>query len=330
MRYIIALLIALFLIGCSSKKYFEPKEVAGYVEFDGSLPAPIIDILRDGATLSNGMFISEDGLEDYKLKKDYLFIKKSEGKYIAASRCKDIEVIDAKSKKVLYKKEYKLKAPIAANIKGDILAIVFDNNSLEVVDIATDKVYYSKSQKSAIANDTKIANPIFLGRLVVFPTLDGKLVIVDGNKEIRSLVVGAKESFNNVIFLKVIDNNLIAATSNKIISVNPRFTNSLDIDIADVLYVKDRVYVLSKDGEIILTDSTLEVLKTKKYPFAHFTGAIYSEYIYVIEKEGYILAVDKDLRVSNIFKFPSEIQEHIFTTKDKVFYSDRYFKLNSI
>ncbi len=330
MRYLLALLALLFFIsGCSSKKYFEPKEVIGTVEFDGSLPAPIIDLLRDGATLKNGMFISRDGLERHRLKKDFLFINKIDGKYIAASRCGKLEVIDVNSGKTVYKKSYDKKAPVAATLKEDILALVFDDNSLEVLDMASDSSLYTSKQKSAIAVDTKIANPIFLGRLVVFGTLDGKLVVVDGDKEIRDIVVGTGEYFDNIIFLDVIDNNLIAATPTRIVSVSPNFTNMLDLEISDVIYVSDRVYILTKDGRIILTDAGLNVLKSRKYPFAHFTGAIYGEYIYVIEKEGYIIALDKDLRVSNIFRFPAKIDDHIFTSKDKVFYKDRYFKLNN-
>ena len=331
MRILFAFLtILFFLSGCSSKKYFEPKEVAGAISFDGEIPAPIVDVLRDGATLANGMFISKDGLEEYKLPKEWLFLNKAEGKYIAASRCGKLEVIDAKTKKVIYAKSFKMRSPIAANIKGSILALVFDNDSLMVIDTGSDTVLYESVQSPGIANDTKIANPYFLGRLIIFPTLDGKLVVVDPRnaKELRTLVAGTQKYFNNVIFLNVINDNLIAATPNKIIAVSPTFTSSLDLEISDVLYVAGRVYILTKDGRIILTDENLNVLKTRKYPFAHFVGAIYGEYIYVIEKEGYIIAVDKDLRASNIFEFPTSVSDYIFCARDKVFYDDKYFVLN--
>ena len=323
-------LIILLFSGCSTKKYFEPKEVAGAVSFDGELPAPIVDVLRDGATLENGQFISQDGLENYRLQKGWLFIKKNDGKFIAASKCGEVQVIDAKSNKVLYDKKFAMRSPVAANIQGSLLALVFDNNSLMVVDTANDKVLYESIQTPGIAVNTKIANPFFLGKLVIFPTLDGKLVVVDPTrgKELKNIVAGSERFFNNVIFLDVINDNLVAASPNKIIAVNPQFTSSLDLEIADVLYVAGRVYILTKDGRIILTDEHLNILKTRKYPFAHFTGAVYGEYIYIIEKEGYIIAVDKDLRASNIFEFPTSITDYLFTTSDAIYYNDRYFKLN--
>jgi len=331
MRILLYGMVALLLLGgCGTKRYFEPKEVAGAVDFDGDLPASIEDVLREGATLENGEFISEDGLEGYKMPEDYLFLNKSEGKFIIASRCSKVEIIDAMSEERLYEKSFKMRAPIAANLKDSLLALVFDNNSLMVIDTAKEKVLYESVQSPGIAVDTKIANPYFLGKLVIFPTLDGKLVVVDPytKRELRTIVVGTKPHFDNIIFLDVINDNLVAATPHKIVAVNPRFTSSLDLEISDVLYVEDRVYVLTKDGRVILTDNALNVLKTRKFPFAHFVGAIYGEYIYLIEKGGYIIALDKDLRAFNVFEFPTSVTEYIFTTDDTVYYDDKYFRLN--
>ncbi|MRJ02751.1 MAG: PQQ-binding-like beta-propeller repeat protein [Epsilonproteobacteria bacterium] len=328
----ILLLTLLLITGCSSKRYFEPKEVAGAISFDGDLPAPIVDVLREGATLENGMFISEDGLEPHRLPKGYLFIKKSDGKYIAASKCGALDLLDTQSGERLYHKEFSMKSVVGANIQGSILALVFDDNSLMAIDTDSDRVIYQSDQKPAIAVDTKIANPYFLGRLIIFPTLDGKLIVVDprNGRELRRLVAGSGKEFNNIIFLKVIDENLIAATPNRVIAVSPDYTSTLDLEISDLLYVGGRVYILTKDGRIVLTDGNLRVLKTRKYPFAHFTGAIYGEYIYIIEKEGYIIAVDRDLRASNIFEFPTSVTDYIFAAGDKVFYDDKYFQLNRL
>ncbi len=326
------LLTFLLFSGCSTKKYFMPEEVAGAVDFDGKLPAPIVDVLREGATLQNGQFISERGLEPYKLPKNYLFIKRAGAYYLAADRCHKVIVVDAKSKKKIFEKDFRMKAPVAANYKEGKLALVFDNDSLLLLDTTTGQTIYSSAQSPDIAVDTKIANPYFLGKLVIFPTLDGKIVVVDTHtgKELRTLIVGTHKYFNNVIFLDVIDEKLIAATPNKIISVTPQFTNSLDVELSDVLYVKNRVYLLTKDGRIILTDPQLNPLKERKFNFAHFTGAIYGEFIYIIEKSGYIIAVDKDLRVANVFELPEEIDNYIFTARDTLYYDDKYFKLNKV
>ncbi len=342
MRKFFLLLPLLFLfVGCSAKKYFEPSQIEGYVSFDGAISAKIVDVGRDGATLANGEFISKDGVEAYKLPKNFIFLNKSDGKYIAASKCGKLLVVDAATKKVILKKNFSLRSPIAASMKGTLLAMVFDDDTLMLYDIDTNTTLYTSHQPPDIAVDTKIANPFFLGALVLYPTLDGKMVVVNTHdgKELKTVIVGTNKEFNNIIFLNVIDEKLIAATPNKIVSVSPTFTNSMDVDLSDVLYVKDRVYLLTKDGQIILCDPELNILKSRKYNFAHFVGAIYGEYIYILEKSGYIIGVDKDLRVSNIFKLSNAsmfglvhkgLDEYIFASKDKFFYGDKYFKLNKL
>jgi hypothetical protein len=327
--------VLLLLGGCESKRHFEPKEVAGVVEFDGRLPSGIVDLLRDGATLENGMFISRDGLERYTMPDDWLFLNKAEDKYIIASRCGELRVVSSTSGDVLYQKRFSLRSPVAANLKGPMLALLFDNNSLALIDMPNDRIVFETKKPTAVANDTKIANPFFLDSgglsLVVFPTLDGKLSVVDTllASQTHAIVVDGEDFFNNIIYLGLINNNLIAASPHKIVAINPHFTSSLDLGIRDVVYVGDRVYILTKDGEVVLTDSSLNILKRRKFPFAHFVGAIWGEYLYIIEKGGYIIALDKDLSSYNVFEFPTKIEEPIFTTRQRVYYGDRYFELNT-
>ncbi len=327
---IITTLFLVIFTGCSSKKYFEPSEVAGKVEFDGNLPAKIVDITRDGATLENGQVITEDGLLDVKLPKDFEFIGDGEKFIVGAHNCGDVVIIDKNSKSLVYKKHFFNKRACAAKIKDNLLALVFDNNEIMLIDFKNDKELFKFKSDKIYSTDTKIASPYFLGDLILYPTLDGKIIIVDKNrkKAIRTIIVGTEKFLNNIIFLDVIENRLIAATPQKIVSVNPQNINTLDIELSDVLFVKDAVYILAKDGRVILADPDLNILKTRKYPFAHFTGAIYGEFIYIVEKEGFLIATDHSLVVSNVFELPSEIDEYLFTAKDKIFFEDKYFKLN--
>ncbi|WP_187648160.1 hypothetical protein [Nitrosophilus labii] len=328
--YFVFFISFLFFSGCSSKQYFEPKEIAGKVEFDKELPAKMIDVTRDGATLENGQVITEEGLLDVKLPQGFEFIGDGEEYIVGANNCGDIVIIDKKSKKTVFKKHFDLKRASAAKIKGDILALVFDTNEIMVVDFKKDEELYSQKSDKIYSVDTKIASPYFLGELILFPTLDGKIIIVDkvGKRAIRNILVGTEKFLNNIIFLNVLNNRLIAATPNKVVSVNPKNINTINIDLSDILFVKDAVYILAKDGRVIMTDPDLNILKTRKYPFAHFTGIVYGEYIYIIEKEGYIIATDHSLRVSNVFELSDKIEDYIFTSKDKIFYKDKFFQLN--
>ena len=71
MKYFVSFLLLLIFFGCSSKKYFEPKVVAGGVNYSGSVITPIVDTARDGATLADGRVITKKSglMEQGKLQK---------------------------------------------------------------------------------------------------------------------------------------------------------------------------------------------------------------------------------------------------------------------
>ncbi|MGM9095520.1 hypothetical protein ACTFEA_02795, partial [Campylobacter jejuni] len=93
----------------------------------------------------------------------------------------------------------------------------------------------SQTLTSAPAQDSRTANPIFLDNIIVYPTLDGKILILSRNnlQVIKDVVISAENFFNNVIHLSVIGDKLIAATAKKIIVVSPARTLYLDADIKD-------------------------------------------------------------------------------------------------
>ncbi|WP_200762393.1 hypothetical protein [Nitrosophilus alvini] len=330
-KVITYLFLATFFLfsGCSSKQYFEPEEIAGKVEYDGELPAKIIDITRDGATLENGQVITKSGVLDIKIPKDFEFVSDNDEYVIAAHSCGDMVIISKKSGKEVLRHHFDMKRVAAAKMEGDIVVLVFDNNEIGIFDWKEEKVLNSIKSDEIFSVDTKIANPYFMEEIILVPTLDGKIIIVDKKtkKAIRTIIVGTEKFLNNIIFLDVLNNRLVAATPNKVISVNPEDINTLDMEISDILFLNEGIYILAKDGRVVLTDADLNVLKTRKYPFAHFTGVIYGEYLYIIEKEGYMIATDHTLRVSNIFKLPDEIDDYIFAAEDRFYYKDRYFQL---
>jgi hypothetical protein len=159
-------------------------------------------------------------------------------------------------------------------------------------------------------------------------------VDINDKKVVKDVVISSEKNFNNVIFFDIIDNRLVAATPTKVISINPKFANFLDADVVDIIFIKDGVYVFTKDGRIILTDPDLRVLKEKKFPFARFVGVIYGKYIYAVEKGGYLIATDINLASSHVFKFSapfygmsSEFDGFLFTGGDSIFYDNKQFKL---
>ena len=324
------LFITIFIFaGCGTKRhYFEPKDVSYAISYDGTLPSSIADVTRSGATLENGQIITEKGLQNIMLPKGFSFLGDDDGKYLATSKCGELIVLDSQSK-IIFKKKFDV-AVASADIKKSKIAIVLASNTVILLDIKTGKSSLNLQGDDIYAVDSRIAAPYFLNSLIIYPTLDGKLLIIDGKsgKVVKSVVVSDEKFFGNIIYLGVLGNRLVAATKKRVISINPKSFAILDEDIKDVIVLKNRVFVFTKDGSVILCDADLKVLKRRKFPFAVFAGAIYGNYIYMIERGGYLIATDIDLISTNVYKMPDNIDSFLFFTKDTLYYQNKYFKLS--
>lgn len=315
--------------GCSSKSYFEPKETSGKVSFDKKLPADVQSVSRDGAILSNGQVITKEGMSDVVVPQGTTFLSASSSHILTVDRNGEALSIDKGSKAIT---PHNLGETLVSGVReGNLLAGVTKENVALIITLDDNKTIYRQKGGKAVAIDYRISNPKLLNDLVILPTLDGKLLVVDKvtGKLIRDLTIGSDEYFNNIIFFDIIGNRLIAATGSKVMSISPTSMNTLDLDIRDVLFVKEGVYILTKDGQVILADADLKILKTRKFPFAHFIGAIHGKYLYALEREGYIVAVDRDLVASNTFKTDRSFDEaKVFIGGDKIFADNVIFELS--
>ncbi len=243
-NFSVLVVVSLFILqGCGTKRqYFEPKDVSYAISYDGTLPSEIVDVTRGGATLKDGEVITKDGLKDIKLPKGYTFLGDDKGKYLATSTCGNLIVVDANSK-ILYSRKFDTQVA-SASIKGSLIAVVLSSNRILLINMKTDKEVLNSRQDDVYALDSRIAAPHFLSTLIVFPTLDGKLLIVDSKsgKIIRNVVVGNEKFFGNIIYLDVLGNRLVAATKKRVISINPKSMGILDEDVKDVVVLKNRVF----------------------------------------------------------------------------------------
>ncbi len=331
LSYISVAILAFLIAGCSSKSLYEPQKTAGSVSYDGNLPASIVDVTRSGATLENGQIISKKtGLMNVFIPKNDRFLNVQKSKVIYTTPKGKLTIKD-ENDHIIFTHDFS-KMIASASLKKNILALVFSDNSLMAYDINKKEIKFSKKLDDAYAFDARIVAPYFLGKLIVYPTLDGRLVIIDSLtfNVVRDIVVSSKPYFNNIIFMDVLDNRLLAATGSRIISIDPQSVSFMNIGVKDIVFLGERVFIFTKDGKIILANAKLKKLKEKKFKFANFSTAIYGQFIYVIEKNGYLIATDKDLITTNVYKLPNAIDSLMFTTSDTLYYDNKYFKLNKI
>ncbi len=355
-------------------------QIKGEAYFPNHLQESIVSSNRNGAILKNGAVIGDKGLTQLRIGKNFnyesSFLNESQGFFILAQDC--LNKIDKKTSKSKVAKteetELKLKGveaevqdkvchqvelisnnpnasqqsiiipletfALSASVKGNLLAVVLADNSANLYDITSQKLLFSEKGSPSTTINSLMAMPIFMDTVVVFPMLDGRLLVVDyvhGNPTpIRNIVISSDKFFNNITYLIVDGNNMIASTGKRILSVVSGQEFNYDGDIVDLLYDKGTLYVLTLDGQILQMDKSLRELNSVKLPFASLNTIVLNHNkLYSLEKRGYVIEVDlNDFDSYNVYKTPTigsfkffssnRLDKGVFYDKNRVYY-DRYY-----
>ena len=291
---ILTVLVSVFFAGCSTKRqYFEPfdENVAGKVSFEGKLPSKIVASTANGATLANGAVITKNGVNsNFKLAKGEKFLGEFDGKFVYTNEKGTLKVADENGN--LFLDTYLDTEALSAAISGDDLAVIALNNAIYLIKISSNSIVLNQKLREAYAVDSRVASPVFIEQLVVYPSLDGLLIVADryGGRIVRDFVVSDQPFFNNAIDLKILGDNMYATTTSKIMLVSPNGNKTYNGEIRSVLFGNDRIYAFLKDGVVEMLDLNLNKLKSKKFTFALFAGAgISGNSLNIIEKTGYLI-----------------------------------------
>lgn len=321
------LIFIIALTGCNSKRqYFEPENINGDLKLSKNLPSKIVNVSNGGATLKNGNIITQDGIDtNTKLKDGFFLLNKSNDRIVLADINGNLMVTDFEGNEI-FSRSFPVSI-VSANAQNNLLAVVSAANHIYLIDIfnATTLMEYKSSEISAI--DSRVASPIFLSTIIIYPSLDGKIYIVNrsNGQILRDIVVSSENFFNNVTFLDVVGDYMIASTAKRVIVINPAKTTYFDSEIKDVLVNDYKIYVFAKDGKVTKLDFNLNKLSEAYFKFAIFSDStIHNNNLYIIEKTGYIIKTDLDLKNSQILKLNKEIKNKSFTSKDAFYYNDEF------
>ena len=326
MKYLLISLCAIFLFtACSAKKYFEPEDVSSDIKLNKeSMSSSITAMNKIGATLDDKRIITEKGISSFELPENFDFLNtSSDGKIIATNH------ID----KILIGNEERVvkDVVVAASLKDNKLALVYSSNTIELIDISTNKTLFKEYLPASLANDTRITNPYFMGNLILFPTLNGKVIIVSSltNESVRNISVDPDSEFNNIISLNVIESSqtLIVASPNKIVSISPKEILSKVYEVRDVIVKNEDIYLATIDGQIIkLTPNLVEVAK-KKYRYAKIHALAYSDSLYAVESQGYLINLNQNFTDDKIYDFSFDNEERMIAIGNKIYYDSKYITL---
>ncbi|MCX2682449.1 hypothetical protein OQH60_00960 [Campylobacter sp. MIT 21-1685] len=328
-QVLLCLFCLFFFIACGTKRqYFQPSQVDGVLKHSKNLQAKIVDWNLVSAKLSNGKALVKDGIiDELKLEKNFILLNYQNGELILADNDGNLKIVDSFSNEV-YSSNFSA-AVLSVAVDGDDLALVLADNSIVLVN-RNSGIQFSRTLAQAVGQDNRMASPLFLDNIIVYPTLDGKLVIISrvDFKIVKDVIVSAESFFNNIIHLSAINDTLIVATAKKIIVVNPLKTFYLETDIKDVLVAPDSIFILQKDGVIIKTDLDLQKIAQQKFEFALFTKAsIFQSHLYVLEKTGYLIKTDFNLQNIQIFKLQDAVDKMSFMGNGALYYGEKILDL---
>lgn len=325
--FILSILCIWLMQGCSSKKHFEPKQIHGQMHFSGQLSASLETTSRVGAVLKDNTLISfDDGITSLVLESGYKFLAQEGHKYALQKHCADIMIIESANENLSQNIPFD-ECVISASIKGDKLAMVLLDNTLVYYDIPSQSTIFTQKDSAVLAINTYLASPQITDKYVIFPDLGGKILIfsIAQNKIVKDILVSSDKFFNNVIYLYMKEPYLLAATAKRISVVINDKSFKYDVDLRDVLFFNNKIYVLSIEGEILELDHTLKLLRKTRLPFALLSGIIIvNETLYTLEKGGYIIELPLTDFEPKIYKNHLKKKKNLFYNRDTFFYDKVY------
>ncbi|MDD2652718.1 MAG: hypothetical protein PHX44_06690 [Sulfurimonas sp.] len=315
-----------FFSACSSKEVYKPIKVVGDWKHAGDSDVVINAVSQDAAMVEKRNVFAGGKVLDVTVAEGEKLLGFSDGWVISSNIDGNVTLQSTQDKKV---EKFNLKKTVAAaSISGDTLAVLFADNEMALYSLASKTLLLKEQGNPPIVVNSKLIKPYFRDDLVIFATLDGKVVIVNTQtkKRLRTIIVSSEEHFNNVIYFGLLDNKIIAATAHKILSLSKEEVRA-PYDIRGVVADDKTLYIATKQGEIISLSSDLKQNAKLKFPFAHFLGLIVSgEKLYALEKEAYLIEMPKDLSSYSVYE--ADVEDGYVYINDKTFFvHDEYISV---
>jgi len=321
----------LLLSGCSSKQYFEPETTFTASGAESSYNGKIIDKSRDGATLSDGRYIGAAGVSTTVLGEGYRFLSENGVYVLAANDAGDLKILNRKTGKTI--QTISLHIPIvSASIRNGLVAYILNNNAFGLYSLRAKKKIIENRSERTYAIDTRAASPLFIDSLVVMPMLDGKLIIFDVNDPENAKVVYLSNDkvFNNIIYLERMGDSLVAATPKKLLTLGADGEFEYRANIAEVAQYGNKIYLFTKEGEIVKLNIMLEVLAKKKFKFAQYSVAtVLKGRVYALDIKGSLIVLNSTLTQYKIYDI-GEVDSPVYIAGNKLYKDGTVIRLDKL
>jgi len=190
---------------------------------------------------------------------------------------------------------------LTATKKDNLIALIFENNSYGLFDVIQNKLIFYQKDQNVLSSKFLTSAPLFYKDLILYPMLNGKVEIFDlrDYKTINSIYVSDSPINNNIIFMKIVNNQLFIASPTRLILFNPNFLINYDADIKHILSDGKYLYLFLVGGKVVKLDSNLKKIKEINLKFAdYFAPSFCNGDIYTVTSNKYLVKLTKDLNVT--------------------------------
>ena len=328
--YVVLAIFVLVMSGCSDKEVFKPSQkVIGDWPYQYDLNSSIASSSLSGAILHNGQILYHNQIINTDINYNKQRLLHVEKKWIILSTVNgDLTLIkrDNLSDKIVF---HLKKTIAAATIHNGLVAVLFASDNIALYRLKDKQIIFQAPGNASVAVDKRIVNPYFLNNLVIFPTLDGSLTIVNSTSKtiVKSIIISSKQYFNNVIDFEVSGNNLISASGYKILSVE-QSKKRASYDVRDIKYFDNTIYVATKSGDVYALTKTLQLKSKISFPFAHFLGMIVTKKrIYLLLRQGYLISLNTNLKSYKIYDADIDKDGYVYVGNKAFYVNGQYFSI---
>ncbi len=336
MKKITPFLVTLLLAGCSFDvdklvpDVFKKPAGLSTAAYTQRLKKYAINVTRDGVTFNDGSFITPEGEGNIILPQGYYYVNSSGGRILASNNYGNIMVLKENGEELA---RTKLRAPLVsgATYSGGIVYLLA-GNYIGLYDPFRNKITYERQLKGGYAVDNRLANPIVAQNFIAIPTLDGKLVLISRIKPDvpRAIPIGENKNYGNIIFLKALDNKMIAATPSRLFSIGPNEKHEKEIKVADITIKDGFIYLLTRDGWVKKLDSNLNEVLSRKFNYADFaTIAILPDKICAFAKSGSLVVMDKNMQKYRVYSLKAA-KNYSYASGNYLYVDDRKLDLSAL
>ncbi|QCT94303.1 hypothetical protein FE773_03635 [Caminibacter mediatlanticus TB-2] len=296
------LLGSLVFIGCSSKN-FEPKTFINKKLPQKERNSYLQDYTKNTLTFKElKLKYTTTSFFDDGIRGEWVYFDE-EGNKLEKFVKVNKDLAKRGDKLLLIKEKKVVKMPYliaSATKKNNLIALVFENNSIGIYDLNKDKIVFYKQYPNVLAAKYLKSSPLFYDNLILFPLLNSKVAIYDlaNNKFLRDIDLADDNIINNIIFMKIVDNSLFISTPSRLILFNPNFLVNYNADIKHIIDYNGYLYLFLINGKIVKLDTKLKKIKEIKLPFADFFApSVCNGNIYTIANK-YLIKITPDLNVT--------------------------------